>query len=262
MSHSHNTLQFPDPQKRKKKAGSLRWVLLLVLLLLAVTGGYYFSTTAFFAVDRFEVNGNTEVSRERIIELCGIAQGENIFAASLRRAEYSLTVEPRIKSATVRRFLPSTIKITVSERQPAAYFSTGSGFVCLDSQGVVLQRYSTLAALDFTLLLASEAVAEGIVPGSKIEGPSLQDGLSVLAALPAEAISEIYEVNAANAEKIVIFTKDRIEIRLGDAEGVTGKYKVAAEIIANLKEADKLAGLDYIDVSLPEKAVYYYKSAN
>ena len=252
MSHSHNTLEFPDLQKRKKRAGSLRWVLLLILLLLAVTGGYYFSTTAFFAVDRFEVNGNTEVSRERIIELCGIAQGENI----------SLTVEPRIKAATVRRFLPSTIKITVSERQPAAYFSTGSGFVCLDSQGVVLQRYSTLAALDFPLLLASEAVAEGIVPGSKIEGPSLQDGLSVLAALPAEAISEIYEVNAANAEKIVIFTKDRIEIRLGDAEGVTGKYKVAAEIIANLKEADKLAGLDYIDVSLPEKAVYYYKPAN
>jgi len=261
MSHSQNTLEFPNNKKRTKKAGSLRWVLLLVLLLLSVTGGYFFSTTAFFAVDNFEVVGNSEVSRERIVELCGIVEGENIFAASSHRAEYCLTIDPRLNSAIVERKLPSTIKITVTEREPAAFFSTGCGFVCLDSQGVVLQRYPTLATLDYPLLLAAETVDEGVVPGSKIEAPSLLAGLSVLASLPNSAAAEIYEVNATAAEKIVLYTKEHIEIRLGNNEGVAGKYKVAAEIIANLSSADKLAGLDYIDVSLPNKAVYYYKTS-
>ena len=62
------------------------------------------------------MEGNHRYSREEIVEVAGIGQGDNLYAWNkFRVAERLLQTLPYIGEVSIRRVLPSTVVITVSE---------------------------------------------------------------------------------------------------------------------------------------------------
>ncbi len=95
-----------------------------------------------FDIDNIVCEGNSKTSSEAIVEASGIRQGHNIFLTSLSGKEKPITELDYIESCEISRELPGTIKITVVERHPSAYFSTGGSLAVTDMSGSVLEVVS------------------------------------------------------------------------------------------------------------------------
>lgn len=106
-------------QRREKRFrfGRLYGVVCVLLVLLAVVGG----SIVFFRVETVEVEGNGRYTSQEIAAVTGIEQGDNMFLLNkyeiIDRLEQELTYLDRV---VIRRSLPSTIRITVTECTVAA----------------------------------------------------------------------------------------------------------------------------------------------
>lgn len=108
-----------------------------------------------FHLSVLEVDELRTVSREEIISLSGLTQGQHLLAGlggsashwfSLRYAQTELRLlnaVPTIKSVTVRMDFPGKIHIEIDERVEVAYIRIPDGCVMIDKEGVAL---SILAA--------------------------------------------------------------------------------------------------------------------
>ena len=99
-------------RRGRGRFGLLFKVLCLLALVVALTAG----ATVFFRVEVVSVEGNHRYSREEIVEVAGIQQGDNLYAWNkFRVADQLLQSLPYIGEVSIRRVLPSTVVITVSE---------------------------------------------------------------------------------------------------------------------------------------------------
>jgi cell division protein FtsQ len=80
----------------------------------------YVTTSPRFAVRTVLVEGERRRSAAAVADVAGVAVGKNIFALDLNRSGQLLTQDPWIERATVTRKLPSTVAITVVEREAYA----------------------------------------------------------------------------------------------------------------------------------------------
>ena len=243
---------------RKRRAGNLRWVLVSLLFLACAAAGYGFSVSAFFAVEQVIVSGNEQISAERIRSLSGVNIGQNIFTVDEASVESWLLIEPVILAAQVERRLPRAIKITVTERQPAAVLATGQAFVQVDESGLVLRRMRELDNLILPILSGVGGFPSGIVPGSRIGGEDIGVALAVLNNLPEQALPVVKEIDVTDSQKIRIYTEGGIEVRVGGIGDIAEKFLLANGIIYNAQLNGVASKIGYIDISSTEKPVIYY----
>jgi cell division septal protein FtsQ len=99
-----------------------------------------------FAVHDIEVGPSTRVSPDEIRDLCGVRLGDRLLAVDPDAVAARLATHPWILSARVRRELPSTLAIEVTERQAAASALLGALYL-LDGAGRPFKR-ATFAEAD------------------------------------------------------------------------------------------------------------------
>jgi cell division protein FtsQ len=80
----------------------------------------YVTTSPRFAVRTVLVEGERRRSASAVADAAGVAVGKNIFALDLAHAGQLLAQDPWIERATVTRKLPSTVAISVVEREAYA----------------------------------------------------------------------------------------------------------------------------------------------
>jgi cell division septal protein FtsQ len=94
-----------------------------------------------FAVRDIQVGPSTRVSGDEIRELCGVHPGDRLLAVDPDAVAARLATHPWILSARVRRDLPSTLAIEVTERQAVASALLGALYL-LDEAGRPFKRAS------------------------------------------------------------------------------------------------------------------------
>ncbi len=93
--------------------------------------------TPIFDVKTVSVDGNTVVSTEEIVKASGITPGSNIFSVSLRSVRDRLSRLGGIDTVKVKRRLPTTIRITVTESVPLVYVENNGSLVGITAAGKV-----------------------------------------------------------------------------------------------------------------------------
>lgn len=63
---------------------------------------------------------------EDLVAITGIQPGDNVFNIDLEKAVDSLKTIPMVQDASIERFLPDRIKITLVSRRPVAWVSSGN----------------------------------------------------------------------------------------------------------------------------------------
>lgn len=248
MRQNNGVTDINEYRYRRRRAGSIRWVLILVLLLACAVAGYFFAISDFFAVRYIEIAGADQVSRERVAELSGIEMGQNIFSVDIAETAQWLSIEPRIKTAEIKRRLPATVLIEVQERRAVAMLNLGRNLVTVDSEGRVLERALVLTEQTLPLISGVETPDAGMMPGGFIDGAGMDTALEILAALPSGA-EGIGEIDVGDAQDVRLYTVSGIEIRLGDSSDFAAKYLVYSNIIKDNQEKNEKP-IDYIDVGI------------
>jgi cell division protein FtsQ len=130
---------------RRDKRSGLRSVFVAIQVSAAVCAalvGAFLFTERFAIPHRFriasiEVKGNHFLSEGEVREMLGPAMGGSLISADLEALRANLAASPWVGGAVVRRKLPDTLTVDVSERFPIAFAETDQLYV-MDASGELI----------------------------------------------------------------------------------------------------------------------------
>lgn len=113
---------------------------------LAIAAAIVAACVIFFRVEDTLVSGNSRYSAQEIIDLSGIKQGDNLISIRTGKVSRRLrTGLPYIQSVTVKKLLPDTVSISVTEATAAAAVESGETWWLIGSDGKLLEEVSAPA---------------------------------------------------------------------------------------------------------------------
>ena len=131
-----------ERQKKKKRRRMISRIGIAVLVLLAIV----LAPTIFFQVSKINVTGDTRYTSEQLIKSTGVKQGDNMFFLDTKQIAADLKDEyPYLDTVKLRRKLPSTLQIEVSDRTAALSIEQNGKYLILDMSGKVLEKTKSAA---------------------------------------------------------------------------------------------------------------------
>ena len=201
----------------------------------------------FLTIDDIVVHGNEHLSAGEVLALMPGLRGAAILSVDLHDHRRRLTASPWLTGGTLRRRLPSTVEVFVTERRPAALARFGGRLFLLDASGAVVDGYGPrFAHFDFPIV-------DGLEREEREGGPVVDPERMALAArLLAElqgrpdvlaAVSQIDVADPRNA--VVLLDDDVVLLHLG-AERFLPRLKLYAELAPLLRE--EVRDVDEVDL--------------
>ena len=129
-------------QYKQKKRNSFRTRFYVVLTAIALLVCWLIlSSSGLFTIDAIVVQGNSHYTAEEIINMGHASPGRNIiYKANIKETTEYLENNPYIRHAEVRRRLPSTLVIKVTERQERLAFKYDDDYLIMDEDGILLKK--------------------------------------------------------------------------------------------------------------------------
>ncbi|HEX2149702.1 MAG TPA: FtsQ-type POTRA domain-containing protein [Actinomycetota bacterium] len=200
-------------------------------------------------LDQFEVEGNTEsrISTETVVEATDVQIGDHLLAVSTEQVAARLEKLPWVADAKVERILPSTLRISIDEREPSFVLQTGQGSFLADARGLVLQEGSG------ELVNVLELPIRPLGPGTLITTPEFTHAARILRSLPPQIRSTVSAIRAPSIDQIQIETAGGPVIFYGAAEQIEEKNFAAQTLFERTKSATERVAV--IDVRVPSRPV-------
>ncbi len=168
-------------------------------------------------IDRIVVQGNGHLSAMQVQSLVSGLRGKSILSADLVAGHQELVESPWIENVTLRRILPSTIEIMVSERSPVGVGRLGGQLYLIDERGTVIDKYDVqFADLDLPIIDGLSFAFRG---GKQVVDESRADLIERLIAevsVRSDLAQRISQIDVQNADDaVVMLTGDPAAIHLG-----------------------------------------------
>ena len=197
----------------------------------------------YLKVSSVRITGNHFVSAEELAPYLQKVQGRNIFRIDIRDVASRVKRHPWIKEVVVRRELPGTLWVDISERTPAVYVNNNHSLYLADEEGMILGD-KTENALILPVVYGIALPKKAAGNKSPVEG--LSTAIEVkreLSSLPWIDLSTT-GIEVDERGQIVLHLKG-YRIRLG-RWGYRKKLKRFNEIAENLEEK----GIPYKEIDL------------
>jgi cell division protein FtsQ len=212
-------------------------------------GGYRAAAAAshgdLLQIERIVVRGTDHLSRGEVLALVGGLRGQNLMWADLDGWRTKLLGSPWVRDAELRRVLPSTVEVIVSERQPIAIGRIGGDLYLVDEQGTVLDQYGPQdAGFDLPIV---DGLTDG-QPGRGIDPARADLAARVISAVRArpEIAHRISQIDVRNLrDATVILDDDPAIIHLGD-RGFVSRLESYLDVASALRE--RVGEIDYVDL--------------
>lgn len=251
-------IELKQVKKRRRRAGSFAWLWGVLLMIIMLALGFGLAQSSLFNIRTIEVEGISHLTREEVVELSGLTLGEHIYAANIDKAQNMIASNFWVQQTEVRRKLPSTIVITVTERVPAAAITTADGLYIVDSAGVLLMKQKLLDGLSVLAVSGISNIDKDTWLGTQIKNDALDDALALIRQMDEASAAVIAEIDVSDRQRIIAHTTYGVDIYLGDKSDFVNKYALAMKILQNESQKGLVESVDYIDVALPDQPVLSY----
>ena len=244
-------------QKRRRWRSALRPLVVYCLVLTALAFGCYrVSIVAAQAhvlqVDRIVVRGNERLSKGEVLAVLTGLRGESLVWTDLNVWRRRLLASPWVRDAALRRSLPSTVEVVISERQPVGIGRINSDMYLVDDRGIIIDQYGPqYTELDLPIVDGLSA--------SPNDSPTMTDEvraelaarvIASVKAKPAVArrLSQIDVSDAHNAK--VILSGDPVVLQLGEDQFLA-RLESYLQLAAALRE--RVEAIDYVDLRFDDR---------
>lgn len=230
----------------------------ILVLLLSI---YFFMHSPIFKVEKVYTTGTAKVTQEEVLALAGINTGQNLFDLDTELVSRALKVHPMIKTADVIRHLPNQVEVRVTERQVWALVPFQNILLCIDEDGVCIDRVSGFSFQDHPVL-TMEQMPERVNLGQAVNPMAVQQIKKIWDAMGEEKkqISEFHFRNTSN--DIILYTQKGTEIRFGNLDRLEEKIGYVKAVFT-MEEDMKKRGrevLKYVDLRFDGEPVMKTRS--
>jgi cell division protein FtsQ len=183
-------------------------------------------------IETVSLSGQRQVSREEIFAAAGVTDRSSLLFLDVADARARLEAIPWVAEATVRKFYPDRLQVTITEREPFALWQKNGKVQVIAADGTVLSNMiePRLASLPFVVGPGAAAAA--------------RDFLAVLDAYPA--IRDQVRASIFVAERRWnLRLKNGLDVRLPDTN-----VEAALDTLARLDKEKSLLSRDITAVDL------------
>lgn len=247
--------------KPVKKRPARRWLSWRVALVAAtgVLGCYtvYRATNLVLSastlqVRRIAVHGNVRLSSGEVRALVDGLRGTNILAADLDRYRERLLESPWVQGVAMRRVLPSTVEVFVSERRPIGLCRLGTQLYLLDRTGTIIDEFGPQYS-EFDL-----PIIDGVVKAAAAGEPLIDERRTDLAARLIDAVgvrkalaSRLSQIDVSDVnDAVVLLDGDSALLHLG-TEKFAERLQGYIELGGALRE--RVPDIDYVDLRFEDR---------
>ena len=246
------------PARRKRTwramAGpAIRYGVASAIVGLAIYRGAQVSATAhLLQVNRIVVHGNERLSRGEVLAVLSGLRGESLLWTDLDSWRRRLLASPWVRDAALRRSLPSTVEVVVSERQPIGIGRINGGDMYLvDERGVIIDQYGPqYADFDLPIVDGLSAVNQD---GSLTDERRAELAARLTAALKAkpQVARRVSQIDVTDLHNVsVILSGDAAVIQLGEDQFLP-RLQAYLELAQALRE--RVADIDYVDLRFDDR---------
>jgi cell division protein FtsQ len=229
----------------------LRWSLILLLNGFVLVVLAYSTTRAVhglthsseFALERIEIMGAQRTAPEAIRGRLAEYVGTNLFDLDLAQIGAVILRNPWVREVKVRRVLPGTVRISLSERRPAAIALIGDVTHIVDSTGYVIGPADTGACGKLPALVGLDGLEDEALAAELRRGVELLRRLSQTSRQFTEGISEL---DLSNDRRITVRTVTNGPALLLDPLRVERNVRAYLALEAELQ--GRAGALEYVDL--------------
>ena len=231
----------------------VRYGLVAPLLLYGVYRGTNLVAKArVLQIDRIIVGGNERLSRGEVLAMLDGLRGESLVWTDLGAWRRRLMVSPWVRDAALRRSLPSTVEVFISERQPIGIGRINGEMYLVDDHAVVIDQYGPqYADLDLPLVdgIAASPNGDGLMT-DRLRGDLAARVIAAVKARPdiARRLSQVDVADLHNAA--VILAGDPAVIYLGEDQFLP-RLQSYLELASALR--DRVQDIDYVDLRFDDR---------
>jgi cell division protein FtsQ len=203
-------------------------------------------------VQHIAVKGAEKLSEGEVEVLLEGLRGDQILSVDLDAYRARLLQSPWVAGASLRRVLPSTIEISVTERRPMGLARIEGRLFLVDASGVVIEEHGAQhSQYDLPII-------DGLQVNSKESGFLIDPARAWLAARLIDATSadarigpRVSQIDVSDAHNaVVLLDGDRALLHVGETRFVE-RLKSYLVLASTLRE--RLDDIDYVDLRFDER---------
>ncbi len=213
--------------RRGRARVRVRWlpVAAAAVLLAVAVGGVWAWQSPLLRVQEVEVVGAVSARESDIIEQVAL-WGERMFTADLNGTAKAIEELPLIASVDIERSWPSTVRITVHEREPWGSWEQAGLRYTIDREGFVLGHRAPPA--DSTTIVSNESFS--LRPGDRVDYHAVDAAAEITSHIQEALGTSAVELTYSPDEGIHVRTADGQTALLGDSSGIAYKLAVWARV--------------------------------
>lgn len=203
-------------------------------------------------VSRITVSGTARMSSGEVLALLEGLRGANLITTDLDQWRQKLLSAPWVADAAIRRVLPGTLTVHITEREPLGIARLGTRLYLLDDRGLVIDEFGpNYADLDLPIIDGlADSPNEGGLLVHEARAALVVRLLSELEARPALA-SRISQIVVQSARDLSVVLKgDTAVVRLG-GERFAERLQSYLDLAPALRE--RVPQIDYVDLRFDER---------
>lgn len=247
------------PARKTRLLRGLSWwkvarasVLVALLLYVGYRLVWGVLTAEALTITRITVTGNSRLSRGEIVALLDGIRGANMLLVDLESWRQKLLSSPWVADAGIRRVLPGTVNVVISERQPMGIGRVNDDLYLIDDRGGIIDLYGPNYA-EFDL-----PIIDGLAAAPKDNGPLIDEPRAALAARVLAALQarpalakRVSEIDVTDVRDAVLILKgDTALVRVG-SEQFAERLQSYLDLAPALRE--RIASIDYVDLRFDER---------
>lgn len=203
-------------------------------------------------ITRITVNGNSRLSKGEVVALLDGIRGANMLTVDIESWRQKLLASPWVADAAIRRVLPGTVNVVISERQPMGIGRVNDDLYLIDVRGGIIDQFGPNYA-EFDL-----PVIDGLAGAPRDNGALIDEARAALAARVLSALQarpalakRVSEIDVSDVRDAVLILKgDTAMVRVG-AEQFAERLQSYLDLAPALRE--RVAGIDYVDLRFDER---------
>ena len=265
MSDEFDTMEEQEeavPQRDRRRKNKKLITFYISAFAAVVIGAILLCVFVFFRVDSVTITGGSSYRQEDILSICNINEGDNLVLLSTKEREEELCYRfPYIESVEIKKKIPSTIEVVITETTTAYSIESDIGYLYVSHDGKVLEVAQEPAP--------NSAVVKGTTPTA--DGPSQMIGFEeeeaalvfeqIASQLEEKDVAGITSIDMTNRYDVTMTYDERILFKFGNTTGMQSKMAYGLETLNYMINEGSITGETYGEIDLtmvPDKKKVVY----